>query len=117
MNKAGLCKRFNSKAAVKTFCCFEVLSWTVQTLLHASGKGWRCLCEFYIKLLGCVIANWLMLLRCGQLGGVSALKMFRVVRNRTAEFFYSFWFGEAATNECLRQIEANPYEKTRYELS
>jgi hypothetical protein len=68
-------------------------------------KGWRCLCEFYIKLLGCVIANWLMLLRCGQLGGVSAVKMFRVVHRRMAELYRTF--DEVATRECLRQIEAD----------
>jgi hypothetical protein len=70
-------------------------------------KGWRCLCEFYIKLLGCVIANWLMLLRCGQLGGVSAVKMFRTVRRRIAELCRTFWLGEKRIRECLRQIEVD----------
>ncbi|GHT10730.1 hypothetical protein FACS1894170_03340 [Planctomycetales bacterium] len=95
-------------------------------------RGWRCLCEFYIKLLGCVIANWLMLLRCGQLGGVSALKMFRVMRNRMADFFCSFCRGEPMsssnrggfnentnpTPEKKNSVnEANPYEKICYDLS
>jgi hypothetical protein len=42
--------------------------------------GRRCLCEFYAKLLGLVLANRAMLLRCGRLGGVSAVRLYRAVR-------------------------------------
>ncbi|GHT09878.1 hypothetical protein FACS1894170_01160 [Planctomycetales bacterium] len=62
------------------------------------------------------------------------LKMLRVVCKRMTAFYWSFWLGEAATSICIRQIEAdlmeipiqhqnksvnqaNPYEKTRYDLS
>ena len=44
------------------------------------GKtGNRCLCEFLAKVLGQIIANWLMLLRGGRLGEVSPTKMYRQV--------------------------------------
>jgi hypothetical protein len=49
----------------------------------------------------------LMIMRCGQLGGVSAAKMFRTVRRRMAELCRTFGLGEKRIRECLRQIEAD----------
>jgi hypothetical protein len=44
------------------------------------GKtGNRCLCEFLAKVLGQMVANWLMLLRGGRLGEVSPIKLYRQV--------------------------------------
>jgi hypothetical protein len=44
------------------------------------GKtGNRCLCEFLAKLLGQMIAHWLMLLRGGQLGQISPTQLYRQV--------------------------------------
>jgi hypothetical protein len=44
------------------------------------GKtGTRCLCEFLAKLLGQIIANWLMLLRGGRLSEVSPTRLYRQV--------------------------------------
>ena len=41
--------------------------------------GDRCLCEFLAKVLGQLIANWLMLLRCGRLGEASSVLLYRRV--------------------------------------
>jgi hypothetical protein len=47
---------------------------------QSHGKtGARCLCEFLAKLLGQIIANWLMLLRGGRLGEVSPTRLYRQV--------------------------------------
>jgi hypothetical protein len=44
------------------------------------GKtGFRCLCEFLAKLLGQIIANWLMLLRGGRLGEASPTRLYRQI--------------------------------------
>ena len=46
----------------------------------SQGKtGKRCLCEFLAKLLGQIIANWLMLLRGGRLGEVRPTCLYRQV--------------------------------------
>jgi hypothetical protein len=43
----------------------------------AGSCGWRWLCEFYAKLLGQVVQNWLTLLKGGPLSGYSPVKLQR----------------------------------------
>ena len=53
----------------------------------SQGKtGVRCLCEFLAKLLGQIIANWLMLLRGGRLGEVSPTRLYRQVSRSIPDF-------------------------------
>ncbi len=53
--------------------------WKSQGGLAASAGrcGWRWLCEFYAKLLGQVVQNWLTLLKGGPLSGYSPVKLQR----------------------------------------
>ena len=47
-------------------------------LAQSAGRcGWRWLCEFYAKLLGQVVLNWLTLLKGGPLSGYSPVKLQR----------------------------------------
>jgi hypothetical protein len=49
-------------------------------IASSHGKtGTRCLCEFLAKLLGQILANWLMLLRGGRLSEVSPTRLYRQV--------------------------------------
>lgn len=50
-------------------------------------KGFRCLCEFYAKLFGLLLANWFMLQRCGPLAGVSRTRMFRTIKDKICTLF------------------------------
>jgi len=60
------------------------------------GKtGDRCLCEFLAKVLGQMIANWLMLLRGGRLGEVSPTKMYRQVIGVIPDIAEALWQGDA----------------------
>jgi hypothetical protein len=62
----------------------------------SQGKaGWRCLCEFLAKLLGQIIANWLMLLRGGRLGEVSPTRLYRQVCRSVPEFVEALASGDA----------------------
>jgi hypothetical protein len=62
----------------------------------SQGKtGMRCLCEFLAKLLGQIIANWLMLLRGGRLGEVSPTRLYRQVSRSTPEFVEALVSGDA----------------------
>ncbi|MGL6194124.1 MAG: IS4 family transposase [Thermoguttaceae bacterium] len=50
-------------------------------LSESHGRsGYRRLCEFFAKLLGIIVVNWLSLSRCGMLGGVSATRLWRCVK-------------------------------------
>jgi hypothetical protein len=50
-------------------------------LAQSAGRcGWRWLCEFYAKLLGQVVQNWLTLLKGGPLSGYSPVKLQRRVQ-------------------------------------
>lgn len=70
--------------------------WKSEGKLDESNgkKGWRCLCEFYGKLLGLLVANWIMLERCDYLGGVSRVKMLRVVQRGTIGLLSALWRGD-----------------------
>ena len=58
----------------------------------SQGKtGVRCLCELLAKLLGQIIANWLMLLRGGRLGEVSPTRLYRQVSRSIPEFAEALW--------------------------
>ena len=58
----------------------------------SQGKtGARCLCEFLAKLLGQIIANWLMLLRNGRLGEVSPTQLYRQVSRSIPEIAEALW--------------------------
>ena len=59
------------------------------------GKtGNRCLCEFLAKVLGQMIANWLMLLRGGRLGEVSPTKLYRQVSQVIPDIAEALWNGD-----------------------
>jgi hypothetical protein len=62
----------------------------------SQGKtGLRCLCEFLAKLLGQIIANWLMLLRGGRLSEVSPTRLYRQVGRSIPEFVEALAAGDA----------------------
>jgi hypothetical protein len=56
------------------------------------GKtGGRCLCEFLAKILGQIIANWLMLLRGGRLGEASPTLLYRRVCQSIPKISEALW--------------------------
>jgi hypothetical protein len=75
------------------------------------GKtGARCLCEFLAKLLGQIIANWLMLLRGGRLGEVSPTRLYRQVSNSIPDISEALWTEDeeallASINKLLTRLE------------
>jgi len=59
------------------------------------GKtGYRCLCEFLAKVLGQMVANWLMLLRGGRLGEVSPIKLYRQVIRVIPDIAEALWLDD-----------------------
>jgi hypothetical protein len=59
------------------------------------GKtGLRCLCEFLAKVLGQLVANWLMLLRGGRFGEVSPTKLYRQVIRVVSDIAEALWLGD-----------------------
>jgi len=75
------------------------------------GKtGARCLCEFLAKLLGQIIANWLMLLRGGRLGEASPTRLYRQISHSIPDMLEALWMGDdeafvVTINKLLRRLE------------
>jgi len=83
------------------------------------GKtGARCLCEFLAKLLGQIIANWLMLLRGGSLGEVSPTRLYRQVSRSVPDLVEALCWGDEealylAIERLLKRFERVRPRKTR----
>jgi 2'-5' RNA ligase len=55
--------------------------------------------------------NWLMLCRCGCLGGVSPVKMFRTVQQNIPTLMHALWNGdEQELIKILKRIEQSLYQ-------
>jgi hypothetical protein len=57
-------------------------------------------------MLGILVANWLILKRCGQLGKVSTVRMFRKIQSFAQQFGEALLTGDKEQiMKCLRAID------------
>ena len=88
-------------------------------LAESHGKtGERCLCELLAKLLGQIIANWLMLLRGGFLGEISPTRLYRQVSRSVPDFVEALCLADegalvVAIDKLLKRLERIRPRKNR----
>src|SRR5262249_29891203 len=71
-----------------------------------SNKRYRVECEWYVKLLGQVVRNWLQLLRGGPLCNVNSAQVGRVVTDGLADVVEALLAGHGLA-EALARIAAD----------